>query len=224
MEPRRGIRPLISLHRTLWDLREAEVKSLTRRIRILGSFLFIALLLMFVPSIIAWAAPATQAASQPASQPAAVAANVQQWWMPLLAPILTAIGTIIAAFVAALLKKLINIFESKYNIEVPAAIEQLVGDKAKQLIAAAEEEAERRILHEDGQPTSGAEKSKQVVTALLKYVDQLGYGKQYQEEQIQKLVDGILHLNRAGSDSVIGSDGARAKLLLQHNNPAASKR
>jgi hypothetical protein len=219
--PRRGIRPLLSLRNQVEALRNDELKHLDRRVRILGAFLVLALLLMFVPSIVAWAAPATQPVAA-ATQPVA---NVQQWWMPLLSPVLAALGTIIAAVVAALLKKLVTLFEDKYRIEVPAVVEQVISDKAKQLIAAAEEEAERKLLHGDGTPTSGAEKSKQVVDALTKFADQLGYGPQYQQEQIQKLVDGILHLNRAGSENVIGSNGERGKKLFAALNPsAASKR
>src|SRR5271169_4160100 len=93
-----GIRPMLAIRRIVQDLRDEERRRLIRRIRILGTFLVAALLLMFVPPLIVWAAPATQPVTPPA--------NLQQWWMPLLTPVLSIVGTAIAAIVAALLKKL----------------------------------------------------------------------------------------------------------------------
>lgn len=192
------------------------VHTVVRKLCALSALLIVALSLIVTSVVLA--APATQPASQPAMQ------NVQQWWMPLLSPVIAALGTALAAFVTALIAKLIKILEAKYKVDVPVMIEQLIADKAKQLVAAAEEEAENRLLHGDGLITPGAEKSKQVVTALMTYADSLGYGKTYQEEQAKKLVDAVLHLNRAGSETVIGSNGDRAKLLTRALHPTASTR
>jgi hypothetical protein len=211
--------PIFRLQRQVHQYQREEEARLTRLIRLLG--VGIVLALGFIITSVVLAAPASQpivAASQPVAQ------NVQQWWMPLLAPVLAALGTLIAAVVAALLKKLVALIEEKYKLEVPAEIEKLLADKAKQLIASAEEEAERRILHEDGTVTSGADKSKKVVTALMAFAESLGYGKQYQEEQIKKLVDGVLHLGRIGSENVVGSNGERGKLLAKAHHTGASQR
>lgn len=217
MTPRRGIRPLLSLRNQVAKLRDDEITHLTRQVRILGTFLVVALLLMTVPSLVAWAAPASQPATQTAAQ------NTQQWWMPLLTPVLTAIGTLLAAFVTVLLGKLIKMLEAKYNLDIPAEVEKIMENKAKELVAAAEEEAERRILHEGGQPTSGAEKSKQVVKGLMEFAESLGYGKQYQEEQARRLADAVLHLNRVGMEGV-GSVGERAKALTRATRTDTSNR
>jgi len=222
-----SIRPWLKMRNVLDQMRNDEIHHLTWRIRVLGAFLVLALLLMVVPPLIAVAAPATQpiiAATQPATPVVKAAANVQQWWMPLLSPVLTAIGTLLAAFVTVLLGKLIKLLEAKYNLDVPAEVEKLLTDKAKQLVAAAEEEAERRILHGDGQATPGAEKSKQVVKGLMEFADSLGYGKQYQEEQAKRLADAVLHLSRVGSEDVIGSNGERAKLLARAQREGTSGR
>jgi hypothetical protein len=222
-----SIRPWLKMRNVLDQMQNDEIHHLTWRIRVLGAFLVLALLLMVVPPLIAVAAPATQpviAATQPATPVVKAAANVQQWWMPLLTPMLAAIGTLLAAFITALLSKLIKLFEAKYKIDVPTDVEKLMAEKAKQLIAGAEEEAERRILHEDGQVTSGAAKNKEVVTALVAFAESIGYGKLYQEEQTKKLVDGVLHLSRIGSENVIGSNGDRAKRLAKANHDDASKR
>ena len=213
----RGIRPWIAMKKTLWQMRDDEIVHLTRQVRILGTFLVVALLLMTVPSLVAWAAPASQPATQAAAQ------NTQQWWMPLLTPVLTALGTLLAAFVTVLLSKLLKLLEAKYHLDIPAEVEKLMADKAKELVAAAEEEAERRILHEGGQPTSGAEKSKQVVKGLMEFAESLGYGKQYQEEQAKRLADAVLHLSRTGMEGV-GSTGERAKLLARATHTGASNR
>jgi len=213
-----SIRPWLKMRNVLYQMQNDELHRLTWRIRVLGAFLILALLLMVVPPLIAVAAPATQpviAATQPMLPAVKSVTNVQQWWMPLLSPILTAIGTLLAAFVTVLLGKLIKLLETKYHLDVPAEVEKLLTDKAKQLVAAAEEEAERRILHGDGKPTEGAEKSKQVVKGLMEFADSLGYGKQYQEEQAKRLADAVLHLSRVGSEDVIGSNGERAKLLAR---------
>jgi len=208
--------PIFRLQRQVHQYQHEEMTKLTRRIRILGAA--VVLVLGFIVASIALAAPASQPASQPAVQ------NVQQWWMPLLTPVIAALGTALAAFVTALIAKLLKMIEAKYKIDVPAEVEKLMAEKAKQLIAGAEEEAERRILHEDGQVTSGAVKSKQVVDALVKFAESIGYGKQYQEEQAKKLVDGVLHLSRTGSENVVGSNGERGKLLAKARNTSTSQR
>jgi putative effector of murein hydrolase LrgA (UPF0299 family) len=222
-----SIRPWLKMRNVLDQMRNDEIHHLTWRIRVLGAFLVLALLLMVVPPLIAVAAPATQpiiAATQPATPVVKAAANVQQWWMPLLTPIIAALGTALAAFVTALISKLLKVIETKYKVDVPVMVEQLIADKAKQLVAAAEEEAERRILHGDGQATPGAEKSKQVVKGLMEFADSLGYGKQYQEEQAKRLADAVLHLSRVGSEDVIGSNGERAKLLARAQREGTSGR
>ena len=190
--------------------------NVIRKLVALSALLLVALSLIVTSVVLA--APASQPASQPVAQ------NVQQWWMPLLTPIIAALGTALAAFVTALISKLLKVLEAKYKVDVPVMVEQLIADKAKQLVAAAEEEAERRILHGDGQPTSGADKSKQVVTALMAFAESLGFGKAYQDEQAKKLADAVLHFSRAGSENVVGSNGERGKLLAKASHRDVSQR
>lgn len=206
--------PWIKLQQAAHQYQREEMVRITRLVRGLGVAVIVALGLIITSVVLA----------APASQPVTPAANVQQWWMPLLAPVIAALGTMLAAFVTALLSKLIKVLEAKYKVDVPVMIEQLLTDKAKQLVAAVEEAAENRLLHGDGQPTPGAEKSKQVVTALLAFADSLGYGKVYQEEQAKRLADAALHLARVGSDTVVGSNGERGKLLAKAAHRDASGR
>ena len=206
--------PWIKMSQAAHQMQREELARFTRLIRWLGVGIIMALGLIITSVVLA----------VPASQPVTPPANVQQWWMPLLTPIIAALGTLLAAFVTALLSKLIKLFEAKYKIDVPAEVEQMMAEKAKQLIASAEEEAERRILHGDGQVTLGAEKSKQVVAALTAFAASVGYGQQYSEEQAKRIVDGVLHLNRIGSANVIGSNGDRGKLLAKAYHTDANRR
>jgi hypothetical protein len=119
----------------------------------------------------------------------------------------------LAAVITAAINRLIKVLENKYQVEVPVAIQQLMIEKAKELIAAAEEAAERKLLHEGGTATSGADKQKEVVAGLSAFVKANGYEAKYPEEELKKLVDGIVHLGRAGSYNVIGSNGERAVAL-----------
>lgn len=159
----------------------------------------------------------------PATQPVVQPAPGQPWWQPLVVPILAALGTALAALITAAINRLIKVLEAKYKVEVPVAIQQLVIEKAKELVAAAEEAAERKLLHEGGAVTTGAEKQKDVLTALSAFVKANGFETKYPEEELKKLVDGIVHLGRAGSYNVIGSNGDRATALAAAAKAAEKK-
>jgi len=132
--------------------------------------------------------------------------------------VLSAIGLVVATFIGLGLKKLTQLLEAKFKIDIPDQVETLMAEKAKQLVAWGEEQMEKRVLHGDGVPTPGAETITKVKDALWKFADGLGYGKQYTEEKLVQLVEGILHLNRAGSEGVVGSTGTRATALVTKTN------
>src|SRR5512136_668031 len=183
--------------------------------------LFAALAGLFIMSL--WLLPllvwAAGAASQPAVAPVVptvapvVASGSRALWQSLLLPIVSVIGLFIAAFLTLGLKKLTQLLEAKFKIDVPQAIEDLMQEKALQLCAWAEEKAEDKVLHKNEKPTAGAEKADQVVAALMMFAEGLGYGKQWQKEKVEQLVAATVHLNREGSAGVIGSNGSRAKEL-----------
>jgi hypothetical protein len=166
--------------------------------------------LCFFP-LLAWAAETV----------AAPAATIQQkWWQALLVPVMSAVGLIVATFIGLGLKKLTQLLEAKFKIDIPDQVEALMAEKAKQLVAWGEEQLEKRVLHGDGVKTPGAETITKVKDALWKFADGLGYGKQYTEEKLVQLVEGILHLNRAGSEGVIGSTSGslRAETIVAKTN------
>lgn len=167
--------------------------------------------LCFFP-LFAWAA---DAAATVAATPAPVQ---QKWWQALLLPVASAVGLIVAAFIAAGLRKLVQLLEAKFKIDIPIAVEDLMIEKAKQLAAWGEEQLEKRVLHGDGVKTPGAETVTKVKDALWKIADNMGYGKQYTDEKLTQLIEGVLHLNRAGSEGVIGSTGERAQALAATTN------
>lgn len=167
--------------------------------------------LCFFPLLV-WAA---DVAATAAAAPAPVQ---QKWWEALLIPVLSAVGLVVATFIGLGLKKLTQLLEAKFKVDIPVQVEDLMVNKAKQLIAWGEEKMENRLLHGDGQKTPGAETIKNVKDALWKFADGLGYGQQYTEEKLVQLVEGILHLNRAGSEGVVGSTGERAQALTAKTN------
>jgi hypothetical protein len=172
--------------------------------------------LWLVP-LVAWAADA-----------AAPVTTSRALWQTLLLPVVSVVGLFIAAFLTLGLKKLTQLAEAKWKIDVPAAVEDLMSQKALQLCAWAEEKAENNLLHKDGKPTSGAEKADQVITAMIAFANSMGYGKDWQREKIEQLVAGVLHLNREGSAGVVGSNGTRGKEIAKveattaANNAAAT--
>lgn len=151
-----------------------------------------------------------------AAAPAAPA--TQKWWQALLLPVASALGLVVAAFIAAGLRKLVLVLEAKFKIDIPIQVEDLMVEKAKQLCAWGEEQLEKRVLHGDGVRTPGAETVTKVKDALWKVADSMGYGKEYTEEKLTQLIEGILHLNRAGSEGVIGSTGERAAAITAKTN------
>jgi len=148
----------------------------------------------------------------------APALSTQKWWQALLLPVASALGLVVAAFIAAGLRKLVLVLEAKFKIDIPIQVEDLMVEKAKQLCAWGEEQLEKRVLHGDGVRTPGAETVTKVKDALWKVADSMGYGKEYTEEKLTQLIEGILHLNRAGSEGVIGSTGERAAAITAKTN------
>jgi len=175
------------------------------------------------------AEPAAESTAEPAAEEPAPAAEVkeepksdkeQKWWQALLVPILSLVGMFIAAFLAGGLLKLVKLIEKKWDVDVPDSIEKLMVEKSKWLIAWAEEKAENKLLYEDGKKTPGAEKLAQVVGELKKFADGMGYGDDWQEDKIEQLVYGVLHLNREGSAGVVGSNGNRKSKEESKPEPA----
>lgn len=142
----------------------------------------------------------------------------QKWWQALLIPVASALGLVVAAFIAAGLRKLVQLLEAKFKIDIPVQVEDLLAEKAKQLVAWGEEQLEKRVLHGDGVKTPGAETITKVKDALWKVADSMGYGKEYTDEKLTQLIEGVLHLNRAGSEGVIGSTGERAAAITAKTN------
>lgn len=177
-----------------------------RRIAILMG-LFITML--WALPLIAWAAGVTATAVAPVTP--VVVTGSRALWQTLLLPVISVVGLFIAAFLTLGLKKLTQLVEAKWSVDVPQAIEDLMKDKALQLCAWAEEKAEDKLLHKNEKPTSGAEKADMVVNALLAFAESMGYGKEWQKDKVEQLVAGVVHLNREGSAGVIGSNGTRGK-------------
>lgn len=159
------------------------------------------------------AAPTATATETPAAAPAAP--EQQQWWQALLMPVLSVFGMFLAAFLVAGLRKLVKLIEAKWKIDVPDSVEKLMTEKARWALAWVEEKAEKRLLHGDGEKTSGAQKISEVVDLLQKFADGLGYGHDWQKDKIEALAEGVLHLER---DKAIGSTGERAVKLEAKKN------
>jgi hypothetical protein len=159
------------------------------------------------------AAPAATATETPAAAPATP--DQQSWWQALLMPVLSVFGMFLAAFLVAGLRKLVKLIEAKWKIDVPDSVEKLMTEKARWALAWVEEKAEKRLLHGDGEKTSGAQKIGEVVDLLQKFADGLGYGHDWQKDKIEALAEGVLHLER---DKTIGSTGERAAALTAKKN------
>lgn len=154
---------------------------------------------------------ATPAAPMAAPTPAPAALEqTQAWWQALLMPVLSVLGLFIAAFLTAGLRKLVQLMEQKWSIDIPDSIETLMTEKARWALAWAEEQAEKRLLYGDGKKTPSAEKLTSVVDLLEKFADSLGYGDAWQRDKIETLAEGVLHLERSAG---VGSDGDRAAAL-----------
>ena len=133
----------------------------------------------------------------------------------MLVPVLGVIGMFIAAFLAAGLRKLVILIEKKWSIDIPDSVEKLMIEKARWALGWAEEQAEKRLLHGDGQKTEGAKKLTDVVDLLEKFANSLGYGEEWQRDKIEKLAEGVLHLER---DAGVGSNGDRGAALTEKKN------
>jgi hypothetical protein len=136
----------------------------------------------------------------------------QTTWQAALVPVLGAIGTALAAFLVGGLRKLVLIIEKKYKIDVSDTIEAMMYEKARWAVAFVEEKAEKRLLHEDGVKTSGAQKMAEAIGLVQSFANTLGYGSEWQTNKIKSLIEGVLHLER---DVVIGSVGTRANKLTE---------
>lgn len=148
--------------------------------------------------------------------PAAATSEKQQsWWQALLVPVLSVLGLFIAAFLTAGLRKLVQLIEKKWNIDIPDSIEKLMYEKAKWALGWAEEKAEKRLLYGDGLKTPGAEKLSQVVEMLEKFADGLGYGHEWQRDKIEALAEGVLHLER---DAASVSNAKRSETIAEKKN------
>lgn len=136
--------------------------------------------------------------------------GTQSWWQALLVPILGIAGLFISGFLAAGLLKLVKLIEKKWDIDIPDAFEEIMVEKAKWAVAWAEEKAEKRLLHGDGAKTSGADKINDVVNLLTEFAEARGYGQDWSRDKVEKLAEGVLHLER---DVSVGSSGDRNKKL-----------
>lgn len=141
--------------------------------------------------------------------------KAQSWWQAMLVPVLSVVGLFIAAFLAAGLRKLVQLIEKKWNIDIPESVETLMIEKARWALAWAEEQAEKRLLYGDGKKTDGAVKLTSVVDLLEKFAQSLGYGETWQRDKIEKLAEGVLHLERSPG---VGSEGDRADALVAKAN------
>lgn len=185
--------------------------ALQRRTRILhistslvGLFLIAGLLL-----------PVFNAFAQATSQPTTATTPEQAWWQALLMPVLGAVGIFVAAFLAAGLRKLVQLIEAKWNIDIPDSVEKLMYEKARWALGWVEEKAEKRLLYGDGKKTPGAEKLSEVVTLLESFAQNLGYGEEWQRDKVEALAEGVLHLNRNTAST---SNTARDVKLTEKKN------
>jgi hypothetical protein len=127
--------------------------------------------------------------------------KAQKWWQALLMPVLSALGLFIGAFLVAGLRKLVQLIEKKWNVDIPDSVEKLMYEKARWALGWAEEKAEKRLLYGDGKKTPGAEKLSEVVDMLEKFADSLGYSEEWQRDKIEALAEGVLHLERDKSST-----------------------
>jgi hypothetical protein len=173
------------------------------QLRVLVTLAFIMFFGVLFTPIIAWAADAPKE---------------QAMWQTILMPVLSVLALFVAAFVALGLRKLVQLIEKKWGVEIPESIENLLISKARWAIAWAEEQAEDRLLNGDGKKTPGAEKAASVIELLEGVAKKAGYGEEWQKDKIEALVAGILHLNREGGEGVIGSNGSRGEKLEAKKN------
>jgi hypothetical protein len=160
-------------------------------------------------------ADAKDATKKDETAAAPTGAKEQAWWQAVLVPVLSILGLFIAGFLAAGLRKLVQLIEKKWNIDIPDSFEKIMMEKAKWALGWAEEQAEKKLLHEGGAKTEGAQKISDVVDMLFEFADKSGYGEEWGREKIKKLAEGVLHLER---DKTVGSSGERAKKLEEAKN------
>lgn len=139
----------------------------------------------------------------------------QAWWQAVLVPVLSVLGLFIAGFLAAGLRKLVQLIEKKWNVDIPDSFERLMIEKAKWALGWAEEQAEKKLLYEGGAKTEGAKKINDVVDMLYEFANKAGYGEEWGREKIKALAEGVLHLER---DQTVGSAGDRATKLEKAKN------
>jgi len=176
-----------------------HLQKQTWTLRLFTTLIFTMFCALMCMPLVAWAADAV--------------VKEQAMWQTILMPVLSVVALFVAAFVALGLRKLVQLVEKKWGVEVPASIEDLMASKARWAIAWAEEKAEDRLLNGDGKKTPGAEKAASVIALLEGVAQKAGYGEDWQKDKIEALVAGILHLNREGGESVIGSNGNRGTKL-----------
>ncbi len=186
-------------------------------VAICGITLVITLLLfVFSFSFAVQAAPDAAVAMGPSSAPVSIpytepaAPTSQSWWQASLLPVFGVFMSVLAVFVVVGLRKLTQLVEAKWSVDIPDSVERMMDAKAHWAIAWVEEKAEKRLLHGDGKKTPGAEKITEVVDLLQEFADSLGYGHDWQRNKLEALAEGVLHLER---DRSIGSSGERAMLL-----------
>lgn len=151
--------------------------------------------------------PAPVATITPVVAP--VAETTQTWWQALLLPVLSALGLALAAFLTIGLRKLVQLIERKWSIDIPNAVENQISIQAQLLLAWAEEKAENRLLNGDGKPTPGAEKITSVVNALEAFVAARGWSKEWQRDKLEMLAEGILHMERSDNAGIGTTSGDR---------------
>ena len=123
-------------------------------------------------------------------------AKTQSWWQTLLMPLVSLLGMVLATFASYGILKIIRLIEAKWKIDVPVSIENLLMEKTRVLVSAAEELAENRLLYGDGQKTPGAEKLQTALDQLETAAKQLGVNKTWTRDKLEQLVLGILHIER----------------------------
>ena len=168
---------------------------------------------------VAAAPAATPAAAAPAAPAAAPEPVTQAWWQAALIPVLSFLGLFLAGFLVGGLRKLVKLIETKWNIDIPDAIEKLMYEKARWGLGWAEEQADKRLLHGDGVKTPGAEKLSSVVDMLLKFADSMGYGEEWTKDKVEALAEGVLHLER--STTATSNIKRDAKITEKKNGGAA---
>jgi hypothetical protein len=166
------------------------------------------------------AAPVAPVAPVPTVE-APAAPKEQAWWQAALLPILSALGLGIAAFIGAGLRKLTQLMEAKWKIDIPDRMVDMLIKEAKHLAAWAEEVAEDRLLNGDGVKTPGAEKFSGVVDGLETFAKARGWDKEWRRAQLEKLATSVVHLERSGDTGVGTTNGDRKKALDAAKSAAA---